>query len=105
MSYLFHRNHLWRSCLWCALTLALLALLLSENARCQTPSTGALVGAVLDPTGCSSRGVKLTKPGVMATNYKLTANQLVSFHLLLLSRMEYRTCVVFLMHSECLALK
>jgi hypothetical protein len=50
MSLLVPQDHLWRSCL-CALTLALLALLLSENARCQTPSTGALVGAVLDPTG------------------------------------------------------
>jgi len=43
--------------LWCALTLALLALLLSENARSQTPSTGALVGAVLDPTGAVIPGV------------------------------------------------
>lgn len=56
MSYLFHRNHLLRSRLWCALTLALLALLLSENSRSQTPSTGALV-AVLDPTGAVVPGV------------------------------------------------
>ncbi len=91
MSYLFHRNHLWRSCLRCALTLALLALLLSENARSQTPSTGALVGAVLDPTGAVIPGVVVhlinRETGIRET---ATSDQEGRFSFLLLRPARYQ---------------
>ena len=77
--------------MWCALTLALLALLLSENARSQTPSTGALVGAVLDPTGAVLPGAVVHQINrERGTTETATSDQQGRFSFLLLRPARYQ---------------